>query len=57
MRGPELFLIEHRPERGYDEADPSHLVMPGGGLVASFDRAFLAAAGWVVLAEHLRCRP
>lgn len=46
------FEIEHRGERAYDEADASHLVMPSGSLVASYDRAFLAAAGREVLALH-----
>ena len=43
---------EHRTERAYDEQDPSHLLCPNGSLVASFDRAFLAAAGREVLALH-----
>lgn len=48
----EQFLLEHRNDRAYDEADASHLVMPGGGLVASYDRAFLAAATREVLQLH-----
>lgn len=43
---------EHRPDRSYDEQDPSGLVMPDGSIVASFDRAFLVAATVEVLALH-----
>lgn len=45
--------VEHREDRPYDESDPGHLVMPSGTLVASYDRAFLAAAGREVLALHI----
>lgn len=48
--------VEHREDRAYDEQDPSSLVMPSGTLVASYDRAFLAAAGREVLALHLAAR-
>lgn len=36
--------FEHRGNRSYDEQDPSHIVHPNGSLIASYDRAFLAAA-------------
>lgn len=36
--------IEHRPERPYDDEDASHLIMPNGSFVASYDRAFLGVA-------------
>lgn len=46
------YAIEHRPERSYDEQDPSTLVLPNGSHVASADRAFLASAAREVLAIH-----
>lgn len=46
--------IEHRTDRAYDEADPSHLVHPNGSLVASYDRGFLASATREVIAQHLQ---
>lgn len=44
-----LSTLEHRMDRPYDDASPSHLLMPNGSKVASFDRAFLGAAGREVL--------
>lgn len=52
MSAPDIFMLEHRSERGYDEADSGHLVHPNGSLIASFDRSFLGAAGREVLALH-----
>lgn len=42
--------VEDRFDRpAYDEQTASHLRMPGGSLVASFDRGFCGAAGRALL--------
>ena len=52
-RFADVLACEHRGERAYDEQDASHLMLPNGTIVASFDRPFLGAATREVLALHV----
>lgn len=47
-----IATLEHRGDRAYDEQDASHLIMPSGTLVASYDRQFLGAAGREIIRLH-----
>ena len=46
--------LEHRPDRPYDEQDPSGLLMPNGTLVCSQHPGFLGAAARAVVELHLQ---